>query len=631
MASLGFDTPTAVQEQAIPPLLAGRDVIGRARTGSGKTAAFGLPLLERVKEGGAARALVLAPTRELALQVGDALRSFAKRIKGVRIVTVYGGAPYPPQLKALRAGASVVVGTPGRIIDHLERGSLDLSAVEYVVLDEADEMLRMGFLDDVEKLLRATPETRQVALFSATMPDAIQKVARTHLRDPIELQVESGKLTVEHIQQCWIRVPERFKLDALVRVLRGLAHGTTLVFARTRVDCADLADALAERGVAVEALHGDLSQPARERVVQGLRSRRLRVVIATDVAARGIDVDHITHVINVDLPPDAESYVHRIGRTARAGREGTAISFVTPRAVGRLEQLRRTLKVPIEAMEIPSDADIARIERGRIKDDVLRAAEEGGLDAAAALLDEALADSPFGLEQLAAAALRLLATEVGVTLDAMPREGRPAWASAPERRERPGRERPGRERAGRDGPGAERGPRRDGPDETQQSQLFFPLGFARGVRPADLVGLLANEADISPSSIGRITILAHKSFVGVSEAVAEHVLSVLPKVNLRGTVVSIRLARGQGDEPAARPRPAREGDGTRGGDMRPPERPSKRPSSGGGSKAPAKKPRAKAARARYDEPAPAAKRPKRKPAAAGAKPKTGKKPKPRRS
>jgi len=549
VAALGFETPTAVQAQAIGPLLEGKDVIGRARTGSGKTAAYGLPLLERVKAGGAARALVLAPTRELALQVGTALRSFAKRIKGVRIATVYGGAPYPPQLKALRGGASVVVGTPGRLIDHLDRGSLDLSDVEYVVVDEADEMLHMGFIDEVDKLLQATPASRQVALFSATIPAAIQKVARTHLQDPVELQVEAQALTVEHIDQRWLRVPERFKLDALVRVLRGVAHGTTLVFARTRAGCAEVADALAKRGLAVEALHGDLSQPARERVVQGMRSQRLGVVIATDVAARGMDVDHITHVINFDLPPDAESYVHRIGRTARAGRQGTAISFVTPRAVGRLDGLRRLLEVPIEVMQVPSDADIARIERARIKENMREAVDTGALEGAKALLNEAVADSSLSLEDLAAAAVQLLAQKEHVALCELPAEGPPAWAAP----------RTARGRNGRDRTNGARPARREGPDLTSEAQLFFPIGYARGVRPGDIVGLLANEAEVPANSIGRITILAQKSFVGVPKSVATEVLRALPKVNLRGTVVPISMARPRSNALAADRPPRRAG------------------------------------------------------------------------
>jgi ATP-dependent RNA helicase DeaD len=347
IGGLGFEKPTPVQAEAIPPLLEGRDVIGRARTGSGKTAAFGLPLLERVKDGGGARALILAPTRELAIQVGNALRSFAKNIKGLQIATIYGGAPYPPQLKALRAGATIVVGTPGRVIDHLDRGTLNLSNLEFFVLDEADEMLRMGFIDDVEKLLAATPEERQIALFSATMPERIRGVAKKYLKNPHRVEVEGHGMTVDHISQQWIYVPYRFKMDAIVRLLRGVARGTTLVFARTKAACGDINDRLTREGFNIDALHGDLSQPARDQVMKRMRARRLRIVVATDVAARGLDVEHIEHVINFDIPDDAEIYVHRIGRTGRAGREGKAITFVTPRERGRLRDFERRLRAKI--------------------------------------------------------------------------------------------------------------------------------------------------------------------------------------------------------------------------------------------------------------------------------------------
>ena len=339
---LGWQQPTPIQAEVMSHLLLGRDVIGRARTGSGKTAAFGLPLLERVKTGqGGTRALVLCPTRELALQVTAALESFATKLP-VELICVYGGAAYKPQINALRRGVSVVVGTPGRLLDLLERGHLDLSAIETVVVDEADELLRMGFIDDVELLLDATPDSRQVALFSATMPEPIRKVSQ-RFSNPVEVEVESRALSVDHITQLWLEVPERNKLDALVRVLDGLVSGTTLVFCRTRVSCAETADTLARRGLAVDALHGDMNQQARERVLRRLRAKRLKIVIATDVAARGIDVDHITHVINYDLPPEPESYVHRIGRTGRAGREGKAIAFCDQSEGAYLRDIERLI------------------------------------------------------------------------------------------------------------------------------------------------------------------------------------------------------------------------------------------------------------------------------------------------
>jgi len=366
VGALGFESPTPIQAEAIPPLVSGRDVIGRARTGSGKTAAFGLPVLERVKAGGkSVKALLLCPTRELALQVTDALRSYAAQLP-VRVVTLYGGASYGPQLKALSQGVSVVVGTPGRVLDHLERGTLDLTELELFVLDEADEMLRMGFIDDVEKLLAATPKGRQVALFSATMPPPIKRIAKMHLNEPLIVQVESEELTTAHIAQRGVLVPNRNKLEALQRVLSAEPRGATLVFARTRAGCAEAASYLAQRGLRVDALHGDLNQQARELVVTRLRANQLDVVVATDVAARGLDVEHLTHVVNLDLPNDPETYVHRIGRTGRAGRKGVAIAFVAPSERGRIRRFQDTLGVKIERMDVPSDADILAARRARL-------------------------------------------------------------------------------------------------------------------------------------------------------------------------------------------------------------------------------------------------------------------------
>jgi len=520
LVALGFDEPTPIQAEAMPPLLAGRDVIGRARTGSGKTAAFGLPLIERVKDGGdAVRALVLTPTRELALQVTEALRSFAKQLP-VRIVTIYGGAAYGPQLGALKRGVPIVVGTPGRVLDHMDRGSLDLSSLELLVLDEADEMLRMGFFEDVEKVLAAAPDDRQVALFSATMPDPIRHVAEARLPDPIEIQVEGQALSVDHITQKALLVPERFKLDALQRVLASEPIEAALVFARTRAGCASVADELASRGMPVDALHGDLSQAARERVLLRLRSGGLQVVIATDVAARGIDVDLLSHVVNYDLPTDPEAYVHRIGRTARAGREGVAISLVTPREVGRLRFFQRTLDVKIGRMDVPSDAAIAAAERRRLIAGVEKHLERKVTPGLEALVEVLCADDRDP-RLVAAAALGLLAAERELDLDAERKDEPPAWArTAPARKSDRRRPEPG--------------------DEVE---LFLPVGKKRGIRPADLVGAIANEAGIEGSSIGRVTILDHKSFVRITREEAEQVLERCKELELRGQKVPVAMAR----------------------------------------------------------------------------------------
>jgi len=531
---LGFDAPTPIQAETIPALLAGRDVIGRARTGSGKTAAFGLPLIERTKANPPGiRALVLTPTRELALQVTDAVRSFAHGLP-VRVATVYGGAAYRPQLEALKRKVPVVIGTPGRVIDHLDRGTLDLKTLELLVLDEADEMLRMGFIEDVERVLAASPPTRQVALFSATMPSAIRKVAEAHLTDPLEIQVEAGALTTAHIEQYGIVVPQRAKLDALTRLLAAEERGATLVFARTRASCAEVADALAARGLNVDALHGDLSQVARERVLGSLRKGRLEVLIATDVASRGIDVDHITHVINLDLPDDHESYVHRIGRTGRAGRAGKAISLVTPRETYRMKNLERALKVKITKAPVPTDADIDRRRRAGLVSELRASLEAEPSPATAAILEE-LADGATA-EKIAEAALRMLARSARIDPSGAPSERPPSWAHT--ERSRPPR--PGRSAEA-------------GGAEGHSVELFMPVGKARGVRPADVVGALTNDYGVNREQIGRITILSHKTFCRLHPAAAEAVLGRGAKIRLRGRDVPVGRARKEPTRPTTGP------------------------------------------------------------------------------
>ncbi len=533
---LGFEQPTPIQAAAIPPLLEGRDVIGRARTGSGKTAAFGLPLLQLLdRDTAGVQALVLAPTRELALQVTEALRAIARR-GGPPMVTVYGGASYTPQLRALREGVPVVVGTPGRLIDHLERGSLDLSGLRLLVLDEADEMLRMGFIEDVERIIEAADPGRQVALFSATMPDPIRRVAEKHLRDPIILQVEESRLTVDHIEQRWLRVPERNKLEALARVLAAEDRGATLVFARTRLSCARLASELERRGLSVDALHGDLGQAARERVLGRMREGLLDVLVATDVAARGLDVEHITHVVNFDLPDDAEGYVHRIGRTGRAGRHGTAISFVTPGQMTRLRGFGKRIGQPIPKAEVPSDADVARLRQQRLREGLAAAQQSPGHAALRGWIEAVAQDEGWEVADVAASAIHLLTRSRG-ELDLDPDPEPPAWARPP----RPRKERP---------PQRPRGPEQEFSGE--EVELFFAAGHVRGVRPADIVGALANEAGIPGQAIGRISIHAYKTFAAVPREVAERLLAAGSTFNIRGAEVRMAMARGGDSQPAGK-------------------------------------------------------------------------------
>ncbi|MCB9791967.1 MAG: DEAD/DEAH box helicase [Alphaproteobacteria bacterium] len=534
ISALGFTEPTPIQAEAIPTLLSGRDLIGQARTGSGKTAAFGLPLLQRVIDRGPGlRALVLTPTRELALQVCDALRSFAEELDSLDVLPIYGGSSYRPQLRGLAQGMPVVVGTPGRLIDHLNGGSLDLSSVELVVIDEADEMLRMGFIDDVEALLSATPEGRQVALFSATMPDRIRAVADGQLRDPVTVQVEEAPLTVDHIRQTGVLVPHRYKLEALDRVLRAEQRGATLVFVRTRRDCAEVADALAQRGLPVDALHGDLGQSARERVMHRFRSGQLEVLIATDVASRGLDVEDVTHVINFDLPDDVETYVHRIGRTGRAGRDGRAISFVTPRERRRMSGFERELGVRIEPETVATDADIARRGRQALAEDLAAGAREEGLEEALSWLYDTAEEVGLSFDQLAAAALALLAEERGVDFETHSEEA-PAWAQAPAPAPTPPPRR-----------AEQRGQRSGPPARDEFVELFLPTGKRYRVRPGDIVGALGHGAGVPGAAIGRITIEDRKTFVGVRRDIAEALLAREATLQVRGVHLKLSRARPQ--------------------------------------------------------------------------------------
>jgi ATP-dependent RNA helicase DeaD len=355
LREVGYESPSPIQAATIPPLLEGRDVLGQAQTGTGKTAAFALPALARLDAAaGKPQVLVLAPTRELAIQVAEAFQKYAHHVPGFHVLPVYGGQSYQPQLAALKRGVHVVVGTPGRVIDHLERGSLDLSELRLLVLDEADEMLRMGFIDDVEAVLKKTPETRQVALFSATMPAQIKRIAQTYLKDPVEIAIKSLTSTAENIRQRFWMVSGVNKLDALTRIMEAEPFEAMIVFARTKLGTDELAEKLAARGFSAAAINGDVDQKMRERTIQRLKDGQLDVLVATDVAARGLDVDRISHVLNYDIPYDTESYVHRIGRTGRAGRKGEAILFVAPRERGMLGAIERATRQKIEQMALPS-------------------------------------------------------------------------------------------------------------------------------------------------------------------------------------------------------------------------------------------------------------------------------------
>ncbi len=386
---VGYESPSPIQAATIPILLENRDVLGQAQTGTGKTAAFALPILSRIDiKQTAPQALVLAPTRELAIQVAEAFQTYAKHIPGFHVLPIYGGQSYGPQLSALRRGVHVVVGTPGRVIDHLDKGSLDLSKLKTLVLDEADEMLRMGFIDDVERILKDTPETRQVALFSATMPSAIKRIAQTYLKKPAEITVAAKTGTADNIRQRYWLVSGMHKLDALTRILEAETFDGMIVFARTKLGTEELAGKLAARGFSVAAINGDIQQQQRERTIQQLKDGKIDILVATDVAARGLDVERISHVVNYDVPHDPESYTHRIGRTGRAGRSGEAILFITPREKNLLKAIERATRQPISPLELPTIQAVNDVRIARFKDQITETLAQGELEQFLAIIED---------------------------------------------------------------------------------------------------------------------------------------------------------------------------------------------------------------------------------------------------
>jgi ATP-dependent RNA helicase DeaD len=531
LTDAGYEAPTAIQARTIPALLEGRDLIGQAQTGTGKTAAFALPILQHLNlDNAAVQALVLTPTRELAIQVAEAIHTYSKRLGHVRALPVYGGSPMSQQIRRLKQGVHVVVGTPGRIMDHLRRGTLAFDSLQTVVLDEADEMLRMGFIDDVEWILGQIPGKRQTALFSATIPPQIRRIAERHLRDPERIEIEGTALTVPAIEQRYLNVSERQKLDALTRVLEVESSEATLVFVRTKTSAADVAERLQARGYAAEAMHGDMTQAQREQTIRRLRASQVEIVVATDVAARGLDVEHISHVVNYDVPHDSESYVHRIGRTGRAGRSGTAILFVTPRETRLLRLIERFTGQKIAPMRMPSTADVVARRVSHFKDQLRAAAKEDGLEPYLTLVEE-LADEGLDVTEIAAAAARLA------------RGGKPLDASAE------------LEAAPTPTPSAADG---------GMVRLFIDAGRDAGVRPADIVGAIAGETGISGQAIGSIDLHDRFTFVEVPGEHVEQVLAGMRHVKIRNRPVTVKLATPRGRD-AKRPKSPR---GKRGGPKR---------------------------------------------------------------
>ncbi len=561
LADVGYESPTPIQAEIIPHMLDGKDVVGQAQTGTGKTAAFAMPILSQIDiKVGIPQALVLAPTRELAIQVAEAFQRYAKHIKNFHVLPIYGGQDIEGQLRRLKRGVHVVVGTPGRVMDHMRRKSLRLDSLKCMILDEADEMLRMGFIDDVEWILEKTPADRQISLFSATMPKEIRRIAKRHLNDPVEIHIKSKTATVEATRQrYWMVSGMDHKMDVLTRILEAENFDGVIIFVRTKTATGEIAEKLSARGYACAPLNGDIAQNQRERTISQLKSGKLNIIVATDVAARGLDVERISHVINFDIPYDTESYVHRIGRTGRAGRSGEAILFVAPRERHFLEDIQKATRQKIELMELPSAETIndQRIERFKQRITDILAREDltlysqiveqyrqehniPALDIAAALAKMGQGDDPLLLKDKPVRKLRENSSKQSFSHKTDPRE-----RSEPRTR----------------------GPRRSR-SEAGMETYRIEVGTKHGVQPGNIVGAIANESGIDPEDLGRIDIQDSYSTIDMRSGIPRHVWRMLKKVRVAGQELNISKSessqsskpgrKNSSERPKRRPGPRRE-------------------------------------------------------------------------
>ncbi|MCW8918674.1 MAG: DEAD/DEAH box helicase [Gammaproteobacteria bacterium] len=530
LKDIGYENPSAIQAQTIPYLLEGRDVLGQAQTGTGKTAAFALPILSRIDlSRNVPQVLVLAPTRELAIQVAEAFQRYAHHMDGLHVMPIYGGQDYTTQLRQLKRGVHVVVGTPGRVMDHMRRGTLNLDTLQCLVLDEADEMLRMGFIDDVEWVLEQTPPQRQIALFSATMPDAIRRITRKYLNNPAEVTIKLRTTTAESIRQRYWFVSGLHKLDALTRMLEAEEFDAMLIFVRTKIATDELAEKLQARGYAAAALNGDIPQAMREKTVEALKSGKLDIIVATDVVARGLDVPRISHVINYDVPHDTESYVHRIGRTGRAGRHGDAILFIAPREKRMLAAIERATRQKIEEMQLPTtelinDKRIANFKQ-RITDTL---AAEDGLGFYHQLVEQYEQEHNVPVIEIAAALARLVQGKTPLLLSKEQRTERPVA----QREERFPKER-----------GEFKSKPTRGGDEGMETYRL-EVGRNNDVQPGNIVGAIANEAKLESRNIGRIKIFDDYSLVDLPTGIAKEVIAHLRNVWVAGQRLNISKLHG---------------------------------------------------------------------------------------
>jgi ATP-dependent RNA helicase DeaD len=544
--AVGYEVPTPIQARTIPPLLAGRDLLGQAQTGTGKTAAFALPLLSRVQPGvRQPQILVLTPTRELAIQVAEAFQRYGAHLQDLHVLPIYGGQDYGVQLKALARGAQVVVGTPGRIMDHLRRRTLVLTALQALVLDEADEMLRMGFIDDVEWILGHTPPHRQLALFSATMPGPVRQIASRHLRDPEEIRLESRSAAAASVRQRVWMVAGTHKLDALTRILEVEPFDAMIVFVRTRNATSELADRLCARGFDAAAIHGDIPQRQRERLIGDLKNGKLDILVATDVAARGLDVDRVSHVVNFDIPYDAEAYVHRIGRTGRAGRSGEAILFAAPRERHMVRTIEKATGRPIEVMELPSHEAVHDVRVARFFDAITRTLADADLGALTTLLERYQHEHAVEPLQIAAA-LAHLAESVSPVRPAA-REQKAAAAAA----EKPA---PRRARDDEGTPRRRQRPPADGP-APEFERFRVEVGRNHGTEPRNIVGAIANEAGLEARHIGHIELLDDHSIIELPKGMPVEIFRHLKTVWVSGRQLQISRVDATRPEPKPRSKP----------------------------------------------------------------------------
>ncbi|HEY3644410.1 MAG TPA: DEAD/DEAH box helicase, partial [Gammaproteobacteria bacterium] len=547
LKDVGYETPSPIQAKTIPHILAGTDVLGQAQTGTGKTAAFALPLLSKLDlKVTAPQVLVLTPTRELAIQVAEAFQKYAAHMKGFHVLPIYGGQDYYSQLQQLRRGPHVVVGTPGRVMDHIRKNTLQLISLQCLVLDEADEMLRMGFIDDVEWILDQTPSEHQIALFSATMPPAIRRIAQKYLNAPETVSIENRTTTAENIRQRYWLVSGTHKLDALTRILESETFDAMLIFVRTKTATVELAERLEARGYSAAALSGDVVQKMREKTVQRLKDGSLDILVATDVAARGLDVERVSHVVNYDIPYDTEAYVHRIGRTGRAGRQGDAILFVAPREQRMLRAIEQATRQPITQMTLPSTEIINDKRIAKFHQKITDTLAAGELQLFQELIERYQQAHNVPALEIAAALAKLAQGSTPLLLK--PQVETPVRDMPRERHERQGYDSPRRPQGTRDrSPGARgpaRAPRDESAPETGMETFRLEVGLTHGVKPGNIVGAIANEAGIEGRLIGRIRLYDEYSTVDLPEGMPADIFNGLKKTRVAGRPLQISRANG---------------------------------------------------------------------------------------